>query len=1198
MAHLALTFLGSFQATLDGEPLTTFRSVKVEALLVYLVLRQDQAQGREVLAELLWPDEADGVARKNLRQTLYQLRQILGESASEEGSYLLATRSTVRFNPASDHALDVAAFLAALEDDRLEHAVSAYQGDLLPGFTCDSLAFEAWLREEGERLHRLALEALFELASRSLARAEYGAAQELARRQLALEPWREEAHQQLMQALALLGERSAALAQYEACREVLAVELGVVPSAETEALADRIRLQAPGKKGNATRTLPVRRRRLVAPFVGRKSEHGALARAYERASREGAQVVTVVGEAGIGKTRLIENFLGWADTQGADVVRGRAFETSGRLSYQPLIQALRLRLERENAPEDLLSDLWLTQLSRILPELRDRYPDLPAPTQEESTARQHLFEAIARLGLALSRRAPLVLFIDDWHWADAGSLDVLHYVMLRWLEERAPVLLLLTLRQEALTEDGNLQTWLFRFKHDVAYVQLNLAPLSGTETEQMIRTMLEQKEAAGLSKQLARFADWLFEETDGQPFFLTETLKALVEEGLVRPEADSETWRVEWAKLEEGAPGTESRILPGVRELIHGWLERVTAAGGALLAAAAVLGQEASFERLGRVAGLEEKQALTALDELLVRQLLLESEEDALGAGQDVAYRFSHQKLREVVYMEAGAARRRILHRRAFSALQGAGAPAAELAHHALQGGLWAEAMRESIVAGKEAADLFATRVAIAHYETARQLVAQRGQPRSISDEEMELLYAGLGRAYEVAGMWSKAQDVYEAMIAYARQLGAQTMICLSLNRLATVCINGLKDTERAMAILDEARAVAERSGNRRGLAETEWNVSLAARMRQETHKAREHGERALAIARQLPQRQLLARCLNEMAYVHARLRQWGTVEDYANEACELYAAASNRILEADSKRLAGWAQIYAGRPKDAVMTLREASAFSDRIENIWGQAECAWRLAMALQELGRYGEAIALARKAVAQTRRVGQPTMVLLALCTWGTVQRAVMATTPARETLLEALSDTRETGSSGFEDWALAELCAVCALDGDWEAAHTYAWRTLQAREDDALLPMAMTGWYETEALLRAGDEQIARAEVVRLGKVVGEGNRRFRLPWLRSRALLAMWDGDTDDAIEQLEAARALAEEMELPGETWPILGALSALYKDRGDREKARQAQCTAAGIIDRLAEHIGEEALRKTFLAAKMVQSVLEEDRD
>ncbi len=1200
MVHLSLSFLGSFQATLAEKSLTTFRSSKVQGLLVYLTLMQQRSHARDTLAALFWPDASDAVAKKNLRQSLYQLRQVLGDTEPHEESFLLVTRSTVQFNAASDHTVDVTAFLTHLDNDQLE-AVTIYQGDLLPGFSCDSLPFDEWLLVERERLHRLALDALFKLTEQSLATADYHAAQNLAQRQLVLEPWREEAYRQLIQTLALLGERSAALAQYETCRTVLEEELGVEPSAETEALMARIRNQQLEQEQRRKLARPFEHRQLTMPFVGRKSEHAALVKAYQRACYDGVQVVTLFGKAGIGKTRLTQSFLDWAATQGIDILRGSAFETSGGLPYQPLTQVLRQRLERENAPEDLLSDLWLTQLTRILPELRDRYPDLPEPTKEEATARQHLFEAITRLGQALAERSPLIIFIDDWHWADAASLDVLHYATLRWSEAYAPIVVLLTIRQEALTESPELQTWLTRLKRDVAFTQLNLATLTETETEQLIRTLLEPEEGddgaslAGVEElsHLTRFSRWLFEETDGQPLFLWETFKALVAEGLIRPDATSNAWRVDWSKFDQQAFESGVRVLPGVQEIIRGWLGRISAPAGELLAAAAVLGHDASFDNLCRVAELEEIQALTALDELLARQLLLEVAEASPGPGRDVAYSFSHHKVAEVVYTEAQTARRRLLHRRAFETLQATVAPAAELAHHALNAGLWAEAIRYSIVAGNEALGLLAVPVAIAHYEAVWQTAEQTGWPKAVSGADRQNLYAGLGRAYELAEAWQQAQKTYQTMITYARTIKAAAIECQGLNHLATVYTNGLKEPQKAISLLEQARAVAEQSGDLRGLAETEWNLSLAAHNEQKIHLAHHHGEQALAIARQLEHPQLLARCLNALAYIQCYLRQWDTAEVYADEARALYASAGNRVLEADSQRLVGWSQMYLSRPRDGLATLRETFAFSQQIENLWGEAECAWRLALILLDLGHYGEAVGLGRQAVKQARKVGIPAMVLFTLSTWGTVQRTVMALESARETLLEVLAESNEKGLTAYVDWVLAELCALHALAGDWDQAHVYARQTLQSRMDESLLPMALTGWYEIEALLRGGDNDLARAEVERLGKIVGD-NKRYRLPLLRSLAVLAQWDGDLDQAITHLQAAVALAQEIGLPGEEWFILSTLGILYADQGDQTKAQQTRKASADIILCLAETIDEEDLRAGFLAAKPVRAILE----
>jgi predicted ATPase len=168
--------------------------------------------------------------------------------------------------------------------------------------------------------------------------------------------------------------------------------------------------------------------------------------------------VLLVGEVGICKTRLAKEFVSCARAQGADVLIGYAFEMRGHLPYQPLIEALRERLERENAPEDLLEDLWLAELSRLLPELRVRYPDLPPLAGDELTARMRLFEAVVRLLDVLARRAPLVLLLEDLDWIDEASLDLLRYLAHASKEHGTRALLLGTVRREGLELNAALAT--------------------------------------------------------------------------------------------------------------------------------------------------------------------------------------------------------------------------------------------------------------------------------------------------------------------------------------------------------------------------------------------------------------------------------------------------------------------------------------------------------------------------------------------------------------------------------------------------------------------------------------------------------------------------------------------------------------------------------------------------------------------
>ncbi len=232
---------------------------------------------------------------------------------------------------------------------------------------------------------------------------------------------------------------------------------------------------------------------------------------------------------------------------------------------------------------------------------------------------------------------------------------------------------------------------------------------------------------------------------------------------------------------------------PSVREVILARLERLPPNALALLIAGAVLDQGITFERLCQIADLAEQDGLPALDEVLRSHLLYESEREG-GAGGRLAdghYLFAHAKIRAVVYAEAGEARRSIFHRRAVQALQAAAAPPAILAYHALAAGLAEPAFRWSLAAGDEAMRVLAVRDAIALYEQARNLIAERsrrlGLETMLPAPEIEHLYTHLGQAYEVNEEWEKARTVYTAMLTYAQNARQPVMESAALNRLTTL---------------------------------------------------------------------------------------------------------------------------------------------------------------------------------------------------------------------------------------------------------------------------------------------------------------------------------------------------------------------------------------------------------------------------
>src|SRR3989441_829168 len=269
-----------------------------------------------------------------------------------------------------------------------QQALALVRGPFLDGFWLgEESPFDEWVLQEQQQWQvRVQL-----LCERLSAFQEAGGELEQARvtltRWLALDPLAEEASRRLMRVHLALGDASAALQVYATCRARLAQDLRVQPSAETVSLADQIRASAPASRGSTpARPAAVESglsSDLAAPLVGRAGAFRQLVGNFQRARVGQPQAVLVVGEAGIGKTRLASEWLAWARAQGAEVLRGHALEMGGRLPYQPLVEALRERLEAENAPEELLEDLWLAAVSRPLPRLPAVSPRPPGPPPDE-----------------------------------------------------------------------------------------------------------------------------------------------------------------------------------------------------------------------------------------------------------------------------------------------------------------------------------------------------------------------------------------------------------------------------------------------------------------------------------------------------------------------------------------------------------------------------------------------------------------------------------------------------------------------------------------------------------------------------------------------------------------------------------------------------------------------------------------------
>jgi DNA-binding SARP family transcriptional activator len=742
MSTLRIALLGAPEVEHDDCRLM-FSERKALALLAYLAA-EGGVHKRQRLSRLLWPESDMAHGRAALRITLLHLRHMLEEAPYERESHLLITHNALGLDMTSGidldlHALEIAwkvvSSLPAPEAvqaearrsliTQLQCAADLYRGAFLQDFTLrDTLDFDNWVgMQQGYYYQRIEL--VFDWLSRLLkAQGELERAIAMVERWRFFDPLNEDISLRLMQLQFATGNRIAALKTYETYQEVLMTELRAKPSTKLAALADLLRHSSPPRHDNRhappdrlQKSSASERPFLTVPFVGRGAEISQLMSLFEEAGGGKPQVVLLEGETGIGKSRLAAVFLGWLRAQGANILEGKTYPTSQRLPYQPLIEALRICLEQEPDLRQRLGDLWLAELSRLLPDLRERYPDLPPPTSDRAFATFRLFEALARLSQALAAQAPLVLFADDMQWIDSATLDVFQYLARYWTEHRMPVMLLLSRRAETRELEPELSEWLASLKKSISLTRLQLAPLSLKETLEIARSLLEADEAhlplwgelpgfrpssqyalaSASTLSTERFGVWLFAQTQGQPFFVRAILETLLDRGDLVPRLLTESgWVFEPQPsiLDATAQGT---ILPSdIYEVIQRRLVRISLPARNLLRAGAALDHDFTFEELCYVAQLAPQEGLAALDEALHDLLLHESSQLREGRSQ-VSYHFAHNKIREVISLAAGDACRRVFHKRALAVLKRANTTAASLTYTTLSSGEQ-ESSREKIL--------------------------------------------------------------------------------------------------------------------------------------------------------------------------------------------------------------------------------------------------------------------------------------------------------------------------------------------------------------------------------------------------------------------------------------------------------------------------------------------------------------------
>ena len=966
----------------------------------------------------------------------------------------------------------------------------------------------------------------------------------------------------------------------------------VPPAFESEPLGE-IDLKGRGAKltafvirGLSATGTRVRPRGMIAPLVGRGAEMAAMRDALAELRRGGGRIVSLVGDAGLGKSRLIDEVRKeWE----AGAVAGQVWTEAHGQSYEQtrsygLVRQHLLGLAGVNeadAPEtirarvaDLLpaerraDDQALRTLDVFLAVERDD----AAPGPEGQELRTEVHRLMHDLARDLAARQAVFVF-DDLQWTDAASAELLMEIL--EIADEAPVLFLLAFRP-----DRQAHSWRIKQKLETdfphRYTELVLPPLSMSESAELLGHTLPGE---GLPEGLR---DRLLDKAEGNPFFLEEIVRALLDDGTV--ERGPAGWRVTRADA-------EIRLPESLHAVLAARIDRLEAEARETLQAAAVIGRTFLYRILATIRDASDKldRQLLSLQRLeLVREQAREPERE---------YAFRHALTQEAAYGSILQRKRRELHMRVGAALETLFPDrmeelAAVVGHH------YAEAAdprapRYLKTAGDRAQRLHALEEAATHYRRATVLAL------AAREQDVELLtdlHLRHGRTFELRGDYAKALEVYGELEALAKERADPAMEGAALSAQLTIFSNPTPflDPQKAATLLDRAIALARERGDKGLLARLLWNKSQAGLWRGDEDAGVGAGLESEAIAREAGDVEQLAFTLNSLGQAYRELNRLDDAEPVLAESIALFHQVGNKPLEADSLSTLAFIHLYRGDLERAERSGMEAFRIADEIGNDWGRSYALFTPSYVHNERGDWGSAIASFEDAVMYGRKgsflpgqVATGADLGLLYCLAGDERRGA-------ERIDTALALARDRFRDWYA-WPLSQKARSLVICGDLAAAAALLAEMKEySRVRGDLYMSIYIALGRSELAMAAGNA----AEAARLARSLRHlAAERGLLPFVKDFDLAEgealRRAGDLAGARSALERGIAASRAQGSRRLLWRLLGALAAVADAEGRAEEARAARDEALVVVDHIAASLRPQGLEAAFRGRIAVREAL-----
>lgn len=920
---------------------------------------------------------------------------------------------------------------------------------------------------------------------------------------------------------------------------------------------------------------------LEAPLIGRDDEFEEMRQALTELRQGRGGIVNLIGEAGLGKSRLIEELKADWDDEPPDnslwtSSRGISYDSENPYGvFQRLIR--KMSDVEENDSPVIVREKVGRYVEAMPEESRDSSrralelfmavnedTDLPAPDAE--TIKRDIFAFSLYSWRKAAEAGPRIVVFDDLHWADSASIDLLLHLL--QLVDEVPILFICGFRPYRKTPGWRVKTTA-ETDYPHRYTEILLKPLSEDNSQELVQSLL------AISDLPQSLRDLILQKAEGNPFFVEEVVRTLIDQEVVVRDEDGKRWL--------SAKEIEGIFIPdNLQALLTARIDRLSSEVRSTLQYASVIGRSFYFRVLQLISELESDLDVH-LNTLQRVELIREASREP-----EMEYVFRHELTRDAAYKTILRRQRKKFHLEVGGAIEILFPERMEefaprLAYHFDQGRNKEKAQKYYTMAGDSAAKLYANTEAVRHYTRALELA----QSIDASEEELIYLYTSRGRVLEVSALYDEALENYQELESLAKEKGDRKLELAALIPQATIYsiptakMHGKKGQSFSERALNLARELQDPLSEAKAL----WNLMLLSYFHGESaEKALKYGEDSLEIARKHNFREQMAYTLHDLTRAYAMTGNFERAREVQDEAREIWRELGNQPMLADNLTNSGYLHFEFGIYEKAREYAEEGMSISRSIGNLWGQAYSGMILGPIYLEVGEFSKCIGTmieAEQSSIEADFIGSK-IILPALLAWTYAVLGDLESSQA--SIKRALRDTDQ--AEVFKARVLAAEAWMHYINNDVGKANQRMEEASEGLQLDSpdLFVGSLIQSFELDIDLANEKYQIAvdKAEDY-LAILDQDGRRLFRADLLlrKGKGLLAL--GKKGEADEYFHEAYREAKSLGSLRSMLPILATRYQFALEAGDEDDSVDLRKEGRELIAMLEEKLDEPALREKF---------------